>query len=168
MFIPPLFYCLGCPGSPPTCLHCSGRDSWEETVRFVCPVRFVSPNSLNSINRPIGNPNSLIGLIFSNAACTGVEPYSKCPFSNHQSQQRIQILGYHNSVDAVIRDKIFNTQNNEFFNWKKKRIVKKYTEKEKENHPTTFLCCLRLYVAEKGVFCMVLRACTLGDDRCSV
>ena len=46
----------------------------------------------------------------------GVEPYSKCPFSNHQSQQRIQILGYLISEDAVIRDKIFNTQNNEFFN----------------------------------------------------
>ena len=30
--------------------------------------------------------------------------YSKCPFSNHQSQQQIQILGYHISVDAVIRD----------------------------------------------------------------
>ena len=50
----------------------------------------------------------------------GVEPYSKCPFSNHQSQQRIQILGYHISVVAVIRDNIFNTQNNEFFNWKQK------------------------------------------------
>ena len=48
------------------------------------------------------------------SAC--VEPYSKCPFSNHQSQQQIQILGYHISVDTVIRDKIFNTQNNEFFN----------------------------------------------------
>ena len=49
----------------------------------------------------------------------GVEPYSKCPFSDHQSQQRIQILGYHISVDSEIRDKIFNTQNNEFFNLKK-------------------------------------------------
>ena len=35
-----------------------------------------------------------------------VEPYSKCPFSNNQCQQRIQILGYYISVDAVIRDKI--------------------------------------------------------------
>ena len=66
----------------------------------------------------------------------GLEPYCKCPFSNHQSQQRIQILGYHIFVDALIRDKIFNTQNNEFSNFKKK-----YTEKEKENRPTTFLCC---------------------------
>ena len=46
----------------------------------------------------------------------GVEPYSKCSFSNHQSQQRIQIFGYHISVDAVMRDKIFHMQNNEFFN----------------------------------------------------
>ena len=36
----------------------------------------------------------------------GVEPYSKCPFSNNQYQQRIQFLGYHISVDAVIRDNI--------------------------------------------------------------
>ena len=33
----------------------------------------------------------------------GVEPYNKCPFSNHQSQQRIQILEYHIYVDAVTR-----------------------------------------------------------------
>ena len=45
----------------------------------------------------------------------GKEPYSKCPFSNHQSRQRIQIHGYHIYVDAVIRDKIFNMQINEFF-----------------------------------------------------
>ena len=38
--------------------------------------------------------------------CRHVEPYSKCPFSNNQSQQRIQILGYHISVDAVIREDI--------------------------------------------------------------
>ena len=37
----------------------------------------------------------------------GVEPYRKCPFCNHQSQQRIQILGYHTcSIDALIRENI--------------------------------------------------------------
>ena len=36
----------------------------------------------------------------------GVEPYIKCPYSNPRSQQRIHI-----SVDAVIMDNIFNTQN---------------------------------------------------------
>ena len=46
-----------------------------------------------------------------------VEPNSKCPFSNHNSQQRIKILRYHISVDALMRDNKFNTQNNEFFNW---------------------------------------------------
>ena len=71
----------------------------------------------------------------------GVEPYSKCPSSNHQSQQRIQILGYHIFVDAVIRDKIFNTQNKEFFNWK----TKNYREKEKKTNPKHFR------VAEGGV-----------------
>ena len=60
----------------------------------------------------------------------GVEPYSKCPYSNHQSQQRIQNLGYHISVDAVIRDKIFNTQNDEFFN-RKKTYCKKKIQKKK-------------------------------------
>ena len=44
-------------------------------------------------------------------------------------------------VDAEIRDKISNTQNNNLFNLKE-RIVKKNTEKEKkEIHPTTFLFC---------------------------
>ena len=56
----------------------------------------------------------------------GVEPYSKCPYSNIRSQQRSQISGYHISVDAVIKDKIFNTQNIvyiiEIFQLKKKRI----------------------------------------------
>ena len=33
-----------------------------------------------------------------------MEPYSKCPFSINQCQQRIQIMGYHISVDTVIRD----------------------------------------------------------------
>ena len=70
----------------------------------------------------------------------GVEPYGKCPLSNHQSQQGIQIFGYHISIDAVIRDKIFNTQNNEFFYWRKNVFKKKYTEKEKENNPTQHFC----------------------------
>ena len=60
-----------------------------------------------------GGRNKNLRLTFLGAQRTafllGVEPYSKCPFSNHQSQQRIQILGYHISVDAVIRDKIFKT-----------------------------------------------------------
>ena len=71
----------------------------------------------------------------------GVEPYSKCPYSNHHSHQRIQILGYHISVDAVLKDKIFNTQNivyiieikrHYYYQLSKKLVVKKnYTEKEK-------------------------------------
>ena len=36
------------------------------------------------------------------------------------------------------------------FSIEKKHIVKKYTEKEKENHPTTFLCYWKLYVAGRG------------------
>ena len=86
----------------------------------------------------------------------GVEPYSKCPFSNHQSQQRIQILGYHISVDAVIRDEIFNTQNNEFFNWRK-NIVKKLYRKRKRKPPHNISVLLKIVFCWKGVFCMVLR-----------
>ena len=41
----------------------------------------------------------------------GVEPYSKCPFSNNQSQQRNQITGYNISVDAVIRGNTRNITN---------------------------------------------------------
>ena len=66
-----------------------------------------------------------------------------------QSQQQIQILGYHISVDAAIRDKIFNTKNNEFFNWKKIRVVEKKIYR-KRKPPTTFLCCWWLYVAGRG------------------
>ena len=81
-----------------------------------------------------------------------MEPFSKCPFSNHQSQQRIQILGYHISLDTVIRDKIFNTQKSEFFNRKKTRIVKKtYTENEKENHPQHFCVAEDCMLLEGGV-----------------
>ena len=61
-----------------------------------------------------------------------VEPYSKCPLSNPQSKQRIQILGYHISID--IKKIIYlNWQKNENelnFSIEKKRIVKKYPEKE--------------------------------------
>ena len=79
----------------------------------------------------------------------GVEPYSKYPFSKHQSQQRIQILGYHIYVDAVIRDKIFNTQNNEFFNWKKKYRKFFFYRKRKKKTTPQHLC-----VAED---CMLLK-----------
>ena len=88
----------------------------------------------------------------------GVEPYSKCPFSNHQSQQRIQISGYHISLDAVIRDKIFNTQNNEFFNWKKLYCKKNITEKVKRKPPRNIYVLLKILCCWKGLFCMVLRA----------
>ena len=78
----------------------------------------------------------------------GVEPYSKCPFSNNQCQ-RIQILGYHISVDAIIRDKIFNTQNNKFFQLKK-TYLKKNIRKRKRKPLHNILCCWRLYVAGRG------------------
>ena len=72
----------------------------------------------------------------------GVEPYSKCPFSNHQSQQRIQISEYHISVDRVIsRIKNFTHKITNFSIEKKTYCKKNYTEKENENQPTTFLCC---------------------------
>ena len=105
----------------------------------------------------------------------GVEPYSKCPFSNHQSQQRIQwnhtanvhlattslkegiqILWYHISVDAVIRDKILNTQNNEFFNWKQKLLLKKLYRKRKRKPPHNISVLLKIVCCWKGVYSMAL------------
>ena len=83
----------------------------------------------------------------------GVETIRKWPFSNHQSQQRIQILGYHISVDAVIRKKYLTRKIMNFLIEKKTYCKKIFTEKEKENHSTTFLCCWRLYVA--GRWCSV-------------
>ena len=92
-----------------------------------------------------GNCYARFGKCRSNSYFEG-EPYSKCPFSNHRSQQRLQLLGYYISVDAVIRDKhriivIDDRLKRKITNFsiQKKCIVKKY--KEKENHPATFLCC---------------------------
>ena len=69
-----------------------------------------------------------------------MKPYSKCPFSNNQSQQQIQMLWYHNSVDAVIRDKIFHTQNDELSIEKKNVLYKKYIQKKKKKTIPQHFC----------------------------
>ena len=68
-----------------------------------------------------------------------MELYSKCPYSNIRSQQRIQI-----SVDAVIKDKIFQTQNIvhiiEIFQLKKKTYRKKIIQKKKMKTTPQIFC----------------------------
>ena len=65
-----------------------------------------------------------------------------------QSQQRIQILGYHISVDAVIRDKIsktnFSIENNTFC---KKNLQKK----KKKTTPQHFCVAEDCKLLEGGV-----------------
>ena len=99
-------------------------------------------------------------LVFPRYCTTGlcvVEPYSKCPYSNHQSQQRIQILGYHISVD--IKKKLIQVDKKKYkriFQLKRKRNEKK-NRKRKRKPPHNISVLLKIVCCWKGVFCMVLR-----------
>ena len=83
----------------------------------------------------------------------GVDPYSKCPISNHQSQQWIKNFGgNHISVDIKKNiDLNWQKNENEFFNWKKTYCKENIQKKKNKTTPQHFCVAENCMLLEGGV-----------------
>ena len=89
----------------------------------------------------------------------GVEPYSKCPFSNRYLSNPFEIAGPNNSVDTIRIYVSFHK-----FSRFKSTFSEIYIQNKSVIPPHNIHVLLKIYTCWTGVFCMVLRVFSpVGD-----